>query len=155
MTGENYSLPVQGYEEVEHPSDIGLRFWGSRIEELFANAGVGMFSLITDLERVESLKRIELDLKLGASKLEELLILWLEKLLYYFEVENMLFSEIEVEKISARKKYTVLRAVLSGEEIDNKKHSIIFSIKAPTYHMLDVSRKGKSGLWQGTVIFDV
>ena len=38
-----------GFKEIEHPSDIGLRFWGRSIEELFENAGLGMFSVMTDI----------------------------------------------------------------------------------------------------------
>ena len=138
------------YEEIEHPSDIGLRFRGENLEELFANAGLGMFSLITDISRVEPAQNINIELP-GERSNEDLVIMWLEKLLYFFEVENMAFSRIRVKKSGS----SGLIAILYGEKIDYKKHNIINSIKAPTYHMLSIFKDADSGIWKGTVIFDV
>jgi SHS2 domain-containing protein len=139
------------YEEIEHPSDIGLRFRGESLEELFANAGVGMFSLITQINRVENTRDIDIKLSSGSSSYEDLLILWLERLLYYFEVENFVFSRIKVLKV----KSSGISAVLYGEKIDNTRHNILNSIKAPTYHMLSISKDSSRGIWEGTIIFDV
>jgi SHS2 domain-containing protein len=139
------------YEEIEHPSDIGLRFRGESLEELFANAGVGMFSLITGIDRVRPAGDISIKLSAESSNIEDLLILWLEKLLYYFEVDNMVFSRIKVIKIED----SGINAVLYGEKMDNKRHNILNSIKAPTYHMLSISKDTGKGKWEGTVIFDV
>jgi SHS2 domain-containing protein len=139
------------YEEIEHPSDVGLRFWGESLEELFANAGVGMFSLITEINKVKADKDIGISLSAESSNLEDLLIIWLEKLVYYFEVENMVFSRIRVKKVEN----SCIRAVLDGEKVDSKRHGILNSIKAPTYHMLSISRNSSKGIWEGTVIFDV
>jgi SHS2 domain-containing protein len=139
------------YEEIEHPSDMGLRFWGESLEELFANAGVGMFSLITEINRVKPAKHIDIKLSAESSDLEDLLIIWLEKLVYYLEVENMVFSRIRVKKIEN----SCISAVLDGEKVDSKRHSILNSIKAPTYHMLSISTNSSKGMWEGTVIFDV
>ncbi len=139
------------YEEIEHPSDIGLRFRGDSLEELFANAGVGMFSLIIDIGSVETIRDMDIRLSSESSSYEDLLILWLEKLLYYFEVEHMAFSRIRVKKVEK----SGISAVLYGEKIDSKRHSISDSIKAPTYSMLSISRDPGSRTWEGTIIFDV
>ena len=71
------------FEEIEHPSDIGLRFRGENPEELFANAGEGMFSLMIDLKSVKPAQNIDIELFCEDSSYEDLIILWLEKLLYY------------------------------------------------------------------------
>ena len=84
-----------------------------------------------------------------------MLILWLEKLLYYFEVEDMIFSRIKVYEITPGKIGVYLRAALYGEKMDKKKHVIVKTIKAPTYHLLSIAEDRKDGSWEGTVIFDV
>ena len=55
-----------GFKEIEHPSDIGLRFSGRSIEELFENAGLGMFSVMTDIGKAGSLCKIDLKLSEGS-----------------------------------------------------------------------------------------
>ena len=87
----------------------------------------------------------------GNSSHEDMLILWLEKLLYYFEVDNMVFSRIKVKKLGS----CYLSAVLNGEKVDYKRHKIMKSIKAPTYQMLSILKDSSNGIWEGTVIFDV
>jgi SHS2 domain-containing protein len=139
------------YEEIEHPSDIGLKFRGKSLEEIFANAGMGMFSLITEINRVKPARNIDIKLSAENSRYEDLLILWLEKLLYYFEVENMVFSSIKVSKANS----SGISAILLGEKIDTERHNILNSIKAPTYHMLSISKNPGKSIWEGTIIFDV
>jgi SHS2 domain-containing protein len=146
---------VKRYEEIEHPSDVGLRFRGRSLEELFQNAGEGMFSLITDMERVEPLISLELELKGESRSYEDILIAWLERLLYHFEVDFMLFSQILVKQLIKSKNSYMLRAVLYGDRIDRKKHNIMEEIKAPTYQFLSICRDKERRSWEGTVIFDV
>ena len=43
---------VQPFEIVDHTADVGVRAYGATPEELFANAALGMFSIIGDVERV-------------------------------------------------------------------------------------------------------
>ena len=146
---------VKRYEELEHPSDVGLRFRGRSLEELFQNAGEGMFSLITDLESVEPIISLELGLEGESSSYEDILIAWLERLLYHFEVDFMLFSQVLVKELIRSKNGYSMKAVLYGERIDRKKHSIMEEIKAPTYQFLSICRDKERRIWEGTVIFDV
>jgi len=146
---------VKRYEELEHPSDVGLRFRGRSLEELFQNAGEGMFSLITDMESVEPIISLELGLEGESSSYEDILIAWLERLLYHFEVDFMLFSQVLVKELIRSKNGYSLKAVLYGERIDRKKHSIMEEIKAPTYQFLSICCDKERRIWEGTVIFDV
>jgi protein archease len=148
-------LESTGFEEIEHPSDIRIKFNGKTIEELFENAGMGMFSMITDLSKIRAVKRIEISLSTENINPEDLLVIWLEKILYYFEVEDMVFSRFNVKKIIFDNNGAGLSAEISGEKTDDNRHSIINIIKAPTYHLLSISEDKKKHLWNGKVIFDV
>lgn len=158
------------YEQIEHLSDVGLRAYGKSLEELFENAGEGMFSIMCDLAKVSPLSRREIDIVERENvSVEQLLIAWLENLLYLFEVEKMLFSSFKVHSVKVqsdksnkdgregdeKSKEARVKAEIFGEKIDFTKHEIIVAIKAPTYHTLEVKRDSLSGSWVANVIFDI
>ncbi len=59
---------------MERPSDVGLRFRGKDLEELFVNAGLGMFSLITGISIIIPLQKRELEISCDNWGLENMLI---------------------------------------------------------------------------------
>ena len=60
------------YRYIEHLSDIGLEFFGNTIEELFKNAGEGMFSIICDLKKVRSLDKRRVIISQQSGSFEDL-----------------------------------------------------------------------------------
>lgn len=143
------------YRYIEHISDIGLEFYGNAIEELFENAGEGMFSIISDLKKVIPLEKRKVRLSSNSGSFEDLLILWLEKLLYWHEVDSILLRVFEVKSIHKKNGTIKLSAEVAGEKIDPDRHIIKTAVKAPTYHMLEIKEDGRQYKWQGRVIFDV
>lgn len=152
------------YEQIEHLSDVGLKVYGKNLEELFENTGEGMFSIMCDLSKVEPAIKKEIDItERGDISVEGLLVIWLENLLYRFEVEKILFSLFKVnsirlnhEKSSDKKNIGArIKAEIFGEKVDFTRHEIIVSIKAPTYHMLKVEKDSLTGNWVAQVIFDI
>ena len=143
------------YKYIEHLSDTGIEFYGKTLEELFENAGEGMFSIICDLKMVEPLDRRNVRIVRKDTGLENLLVLWLEKLLYLYEIDNILFSRFKVGKIHKRNGRIILAAEIFGQKVDLNKHDIRTIIKAPTYHMLEVKKDSRHSSWEGKVIFDV
>lgn len=143
------------YKIVDHLSDIGIEFYGDTLEELFENAGKGMFSIICDLRFVKPLERRSIRITGENTNYEDLLILWLERLIYHYEVDNILFSEFKVDKIGKRKHNLLLNAEIFGEKIDLNRHEIRVTIKAPTYHQLEIKRYDRGHNWKGRVIFDI
>lgn len=143
------------YRYIEHLSDIGLEFFGNTVEELFENAGEGMFSIICDLKKVRSLDKRRVRISQQSGSFEDLLILWLEKLLYWHEVDNIIFGGFEVKSIYKKNGDMELSAEVSGEKIDPDRHVIKTAVKAPTYHMLEIKKDEKNCNWGGRIIFDV
>src|SRR5256885_13017328 len=82
-----FGLAVR-YEEIEHTADVGIRAYGSTLNELFANAAEGMFSLIADLDSVKPVGAVEV--LLAAEDVETLLLRWLSELLYIHETQHLL-----------------------------------------------------------------
>ena len=143
------------FVQIDHLSDIGIKAFGNNLKELFESAAAGMFSIMCNPDKVSQLikKNVLVNLVDNAD-LGDLLILWLEKLIYVFEVEKMLFSRFEITKILNQANEKKIEAEIYGENIDFKRHEITVAIKAPTYHMLKVERN-KEGDWIAEIIFDV
>ncbi|MDY6892790.1 MAG: archease [Chloroflexota bacterium] len=120
------------FEIVDHTADVGIAANGSSLEEAFANAAYGMFSLIAELEGVtETLCR---EISLQAPDQESLLVDWLNELLYLFDVDHVIFSRFEVRELDQNH----LRAEAYGEQIDTSRHRLKTEVKAATYHSLKI-----------------
>ena len=135
------------FEPLEHTADIGLRSYGKTLKEAFENAARGMFSLMTDVAKVEKKKRREVEVR--SEDAEGLLVEWLNELIFVFETELAVFKDFEIRDWDEK---SYLKASAYGEDIDLKRHEFELQIKACTYHMLEIS---KNDLWKCQVIFDV
>jgi len=131
---------VTGYEEIRHTADVSLRAWGKSLEELFALAAEGMFSLIGEPDLVEVTRQVEL----SADDVEALLVDWLNELLYLSESMGELYAQFSV----AIQPGWHLEATARGGP--GSASGIV--IKAATYHGLSVERKDDS--YTATIVFD-
>ena len=104
------------------------------MNEAFENAGLAIFNIISDTSGIDALKEIEFEVT--SEDEVSLLYDYLEELLFYHEIEFMLFSEFHVEIDDDLH----LKAKIIGEEIDWDKHERKTEIKAITFHMMDVKR---------------
>ena len=132
------------YEELDHTADVGIRAYGATLEELFANAAAGMFSLITDLEKVRAVG--EVGVKVQGDDPGSLMVNWLSELLFLHETQHLLLSEFEVALDGLS-----LAGRARGERIDKRRHTLNLVVKAVTYHKLRIEpEKGVA-----EVIFDI
>lgn len=132
------------YKLLEHTADAMVEVYGRDLSEQFANAAYAMFEQVTDVKSVEP--RGELKISLQAESREQLLVDFLQELLFLHDAHNLVFSEFEV-RTDGRK----LEAFVRGEEFDESRHSKRSVVKGVTYHMLEFDDS------QGTVtvLFDV
>lgn len=135
------------YEFIDHTADAGLIAYGATREEVFINAAKGMFSLIIDPLDVGSSHQQEISLY--AEDYEELLVTWLNELLYLLEAENLVFSKYEITSLS----HDSLNATVFGEEIDLSRHTIKTQVKAATYHQIKMKKEGDG--YNARVILDI
>ena len=141
---------MKKFEVIEHTADMGIKAYGKDLSELFTNAAYGMASLITDLQKVNP-KDSE-DISLEAENREELLVSWLNEIIYLSASQSMLFSKFEVSKIDEKH----LKAKIFGEEFDIDRHQIETEFKAATYHRLKISNSNlPEGVLQAEIIFDI
>jgi SHS2 domain-containing protein len=134
------------FEILNHTADVGIIAYGSNLNEAFANAAKGMFSLITELDDVEESEYR--DTELTASDQESLLVEWLNELIYLFDVENILFKRFDITQLSN----THLKARSYGHKVDSSRHKLKMGVKAVTYHMLKIEKNNGSRV---QVLFDI
>jgi len=135
------------FEIVEHTADVGVRAYGDTISECFENAARGMFAIITDNSKIESVE--EYSIKLKSNDLENLLVDWLSELLFLNSAYNLVFGDF---KVRIDENDFSLDGKAFGEKYDRNKHRYGMEIKAVTYHMLEV-KKGSPCVVQ--VLFDI
>jgi len=135
------------YRTIEHTADIGIDAEARTLEELFALSACAMFDLMVGLAEVRPAQKAEISLE--ADSLEELMITWLNELVFRAEVSGMFFSKFEVESVDEKS----LRAFAWGEPYREGVHSLGHEVKAATYHELEVSRSDTG--CRVKVIFDV
>ncbi|NWG02103.1 MAG: archease [Syntrophaceae bacterium] len=135
------------FEVLDHTADIGLVVYGEDSKTLFENAGRAFFHLITDLRKVKS--RTERQIQIKGESLDRLMVDWLSELLYFHDVESLLFKRFNVISIGEKG----LIAIVKGERFQEGVHVIKTEVKAVTYHQIEVGQK--NGRWRAQIIFDL
>ncbi len=131
------------FEIIDHPSDIGLIAYGKSRKEIFENAAFGMFSLMAELSDVSTNET--LTVKVTGDDADELLVNWLNELIFIEDSKKLLLKEFKIEKLTDRS----LTAQVSGEKIKNGLHELHRPIKAATYNQLEINNS------KARVVFDV
>jgi SHS2 domain-containing protein len=134
--------PERGHREVEHTADCGLEVWAPDLPGLMEEAARGLFELMGVEVSEES--RCHRQLEIGADDREQLLVSFLEELLFIADSEEVAFDGFLLNLVE-----TNLLARLEGGYIVSKSREI----KAVTYHYLEISET-KRGL-NTSIIFDV
>ena len=135
------------YETFEHTADMGIRARAGNLNELFADAARGLFSVIVG--NPESVRPVqEVPFRVDGDRHEDLLFDWLDELLYAFAARRLVFCDFDV-----RLEAGGLNATARGEPIEPQRHHLDVEVKAVTYHGLKVQQEGDG--WLAEVIVDV
>ncbi|MFO7768525.1 MAG: archease [bacterium] len=133
------------FEELEHTADVGIRAYGTDLEEIFRNAARGMFKLIRGEMEVEP--ETERSFELEEEDTESLLVAFLSELNYLSETEGLIFTDFHLSIHQGRR----LEAVCRGGPFGDEREELGMEIKAVTWHQLAIDREEG---W-ARVIFDV
>lgn len=143
------------HEFLDHTADVAVEVRADGRAELFAEALRAFTDTLTPVDGVGTGESRHLSLT--APDLEELMVLWLEELLFVFEVDSLLFAGAEVTVEEGPEGF-VLAAAVHGELYDPERHPLKVLIKGVTYHALAVEEtppeEGGEG-WRAHVIFDI
>jgi SHS2 domain-containing protein len=136
-------------ETFEHTADLGLRVVAPDLADLFETAAAGLFDVIV-ANRTEVRDRAEEHVTLAADSLEDLLLNWLNELIYRCETRHRLYRRFAVSLDEAGLR---LEAAIAGEAIDPARHILDHEVKAATRHGLFV--RSEEGGWLAEIILDI
>jgi SHS2 domain-containing protein len=147
---------MKRFEILDISADAGIRAFGRDLKELFINAALGMFSLMTDLNDVR--ERQEVEVSVEGSTLEGTFVSWLNEFIFRFDTYGFVGKKIVITRFLPEEERSVtgtcaVRASVSGEEFESGRHKGKLLIKAATYHKLTIEKT--DGIWQADVIFDI
>ena len=138
---------IMKYRLIDHTADFGIQVFGADAKELFSNAALAMFDLITE---VGSLKELNsMDIKISGEDWPDLMINWLRELLFLWNGKELLVKKADITTLSENN----LSAKVYFDSYDPDRHLINIEVKAVTYHQIRVE-SGTSG-WEARIIFDV
>jgi protein archease len=135
------------FEIIDHTADVGIIVYGADVKELFANAALALFSLITEPESIQ--EKSHLNLRVSSDERDSLLVEWLNELIYFFDAKHILFNRFDIQSLTQNE----LKATCYGEDFDPMKHKIKRGVKAATYHMLRLDKNNDG--YKAQIILDI
>ena len=142
---------MKEFEILEHTADIGMVAYGKNKREIFVNTAKGMFNIIVGDNSNLINNNFSCKVTLKAEGLEDLLVAWLNELLYIAETRLVILNKFQIKELSNFQ----IKAEVEGIKINPPSVKIEKEIKATTYHCLEIKKDEESGLWRAQVIFDV
>ncbi len=136
-------------ETFEHTADLGLRVVGEDLSDLFQTAAIGLFDVIIanrEAVRAQETEQVELT----ADCPEDLLLQWLNELIFRCETRHRLYGGFAVAIDDSGRR---LEATISGEPIDRTRHLLDHEVKAATRHGLFVEHRDNG--WVAELILDI
>ncbi len=135
------------WEFFDHAADVGIRVEAKSLETLFIAAGLALMDWMgpEPNPRAPSRDRISL----SADGIEELLVRWLQELLYRFHQKHAYFCDAEAMAVSP----TGLACHLVEATWDESFRTVYQEVKAVTYHQLRV--QCDNSICRATIILDV
>lgn len=147
------SIPrVGAWEHFEHGADVGVRGLGATPEEAFIQAAHALIALVAEQSgSVET--QVEESFACEAGGLEELLVAFLNELIYLLGARQLVFGlfEVAIERRAPGSWRLCGRAW--GETYDPERHDSTVEPKGATYTALRVAEE--SGRWVAQCVVDV
>ena len=136
-------------EHFEHTADVGFRVRAGSPSELFETAAEGLFDYIV-ANRSAVAAAVTEPVALRAGSMDDLLIAWLNELIFRCETEHRLYARFHVQ---LSEDGTSLDARIAGEPIDANRHVLDHEVKAVTRHGASLRRE--AGGWLAEMILDI
>lgn len=132
---------------LEHTADMGIAVEAATLPELFTEAARGLLLLLGG--EPAAAPRTSLTVTVAGDDREELLVNWLNELLFLLETRHFYLAAVTRLELGPGS----LAADLRGELLDPDRHSFAREAKAATHHQLRLS-EGPQG-WSAQIYIDL
>jgi len=121
-----------------HTADAKFQAFGQTLEETFAHAALAVASLMWDWKKIA--KNIEISVVVEGKDLEQLLVNFLEEILYLLDTRNFLLGSIDIVSLEKEREDWKIQASFKGDK-NAIKYEIFGNVKAITYNEMVVKNQ--------------
>jgi SHS2 domain-containing protein len=141
------------YRFIDHIAlaDVAFEAIGEDLEEVFKTAAGALLD-VTVAERQTVRAKLQKIISIEAESTEMLLFDFLQELIFLKDRDQVLLTARQIE-IEAHQDGCHLKAVLTGEQMDDTRHDLVVDVKAVTMHQFKLT-KTASG-WCARIILDI
>ena len=125
------------YKLLEHTTDAFIEVTAPNLKEAFTISAQSVIDTTIDSSTVD--EKDEMNIKVSGKDLKYLLFNWLEAIIYQLITEGFAIKRLEID-LQKKDQYEI-NAKSFGEPIDLKKHNFKVEIKAPTFHLMEISEE--------------
>lgn len=125
---------MKKFEVIDIAGDIGIKAFGNNMKECFAHAGLALYEIMSGSTGTDNSEEIVIDLY--SNDYEELLVDYLNELIYNFDADGFTGSEIQILEINDSR----LKAIVKGTYIDEEDKAGT-PITAATFHNIKIADK--------------
>lgn len=136
-------------ETFDHTADVGLLVRGTDLSDVFRTAAEGVFDYIV-ANRSDVMVTATDNIALEADSPLDLLVDWLNELIFRSETGHRLFARFDVTVAPDGR---TLRANVGGEPVDPLRHVLDHEVKAVTHHGETLVRDEDG--WRAELILDI
>jgi SHS2 domain-containing protein len=126
---------MEKYKFLHHTADAKFQAFGQTLEETFSHAALAVASLMWDWEKIP--KNIEISVAVEGKDLAQLLVNFLEEILYLWDTQDFLLGSVDSVQLEQNEKDWKLRALFWGD-IHASGYEIYGEVKAITYNEIVV-----------------
>ncbi len=142
----------RGHETIDHTADMGIRGWGESPLEALEEIALAMFELIAEREDIATSR--EIDIACEGNDLRELLVEFLNQFLLKADLEEMVFADVKIDRLSETEGAWALDARARGAPKSEAVDKLLREVKAATYYGALVENDG-SGNWEAQCVVDL
>jgi len=123
------------YQFLEHTADAKFQAFGQSLEEAFTNAAYALVSLMWDRDTIEN--KIRHPVAVEGRDLKQLLVNFLEEILYLLDSRMFLLHSVEGIKIRRIEEKYILDGSFFGDTYE-KRYRPFGDVKAITYNEMEI-----------------
>ena len=138
------------FELLDIAGDVAIRVRAESLPELFVRAGLACSALMCDPLRVDCAVTMTLEAQADDDEaFEELLVAWLNELIYRFDAEGFIAVRITVLEFSPAR----IKTLVAGQRYDPLIHTPGLLVKAATHHGLKILKTGDT--YRADIVLDI
>lgn len=129
---------------------VAFEAFGKTERQLFENASIALSETIADTKNIR--RNISEQISLRSSDLSELLLIFLDRIIFLKEAKNFLLKQAKVG-VEKQGKSWVIQGYLYGEKYNQEKHKLKINVKSVSRRFHEL-KKGDSGCRAQVVLLE-